>query len=163
MSQVLDLALKFEEHLVWVDLKRWQWQRTVAQPVHFADGLADLYFDGLGSTATGTGGSTEPRPAVRARLEESLAQIEGMAAPPPNLPYRHYRQSTWEAQQQVCSLDEPPFRLGEPPPHPLCNDKLRLRLETFGTDAIQPLFGGFEALAGRVQQRQSWEQVELRW
>ena len=48
-------------------------------------------------------------------------------------------------------------------PHPVCVDKLIVRLGGCYSNPFHLLFEGFDALARRVYDRRAWSQAELRW
>ncbi len=158
VGQLLDLALAYEKHLVWVHLRFWHWLRDLGRHgFSNVEGMVDLYFDGFGTTPFGTDADSERRSAARVRFEADVAFIAA--------PLESARRCWWDWRRSgsVCSLREPdplfPYLL----PHPVCEGKPLLRLEPCLVDLNHPFLARFEALARRVESRHRWEQTKLCW
>ncbi len=158
---LLDLALAFEEHVVWVDLSRWR--RARARPeldIGFADGLADLYLDGFGPAPFAD--DWGQRPAALRRLRAGFEQIEVPVTTWPE-PWNLRARLEREVQRQrVVRWQEPPldqFSVAVPPAR--CRQALRLRLGLLHNAPAWGFYDGFAALAERVEVRGRWEQPDL--
>ena len=151
MERVLALALAYEEHLTWVDLDYWHRSRVEGGVGSHVYGLVSLYFHRFVSVPDGQ----EVLPsdswvATQKRLQESFAPIAALAGEIPPEDWERMHGSGYAA----CTLRE---RHQDSPctlPHPICADKMLVRLESCWSDPLHPLFDSFDALARRVEERQ---------
>ncbi len=163
-AQILELALAYESHVVWVDLTWWHhllrcdqwrsWRYGYWRPAH-GKALVELYFSGFAPASAKACTNSGLPPLTRAHFTERVASIVDWTC--------SSEPDAWmqEPPNAICCLDESTNIYGKAPPFFTCVGNPRIRLTPWSPAICEPYLAQFEALARRVAGRDCWQQREL--
>ena len=162
--RLLELALAYESHVVWVDLTWWHhllrrdewrsWGYGDWRPTR-GNALVDVYFGEFAPELAKAGIKSGLPPLTRAHFAERAASIVDWTCSPESDDWKH------QPPDAICCLEESPNIYRKPPPYFACVGRPRIRLEPWSPAVCEPYLAQFEALAQRVANRDRWRQREL--